>query len=143
MIKVKIKLLLCTIQYLMVCLYLDLINQFKIIKFLLGLANNNHSKETINLFKKMSISPNEYTYTIIFKTCSQLNDQESIKFGKELLKTLPNQYCNHTIILNSALHMLMQYGEVLLSEKLFSQMTKDTTSYGVMMSGKRNLFFFF
>jgi hypothetical protein len=89
----------------------------------------------------MSISPNEYTYTILFKTCSQLNDQESIKFGKELLKNLPNQYRNHTIILNSALHMLMQYGEVLLGEKLFSQMNKDTTSYGVMMSGKIISFF--
>jgi len=109
---------------------------------LLGLANNNHSKETIDLFEKMSISPNEYTYTILFKTCSQLNDQESIKFGKQLLKNLPNQYRNHTIILNSALHMLMQHGEVLLGEKLFSQMNKDTTSYGLMMSGKIISFFF-
>ncbi len=108
---------------------------------MLGLANNNHSKETIHLFEKMSISPNEYTYTILFKTCSQLNDQESIKFGKQLLKNLPNQYRNHTIILNSALHMLMLHGEVLLGEKLFSQMNKDTTSYGVMMSGKISSFF--
>jgi hypothetical protein len=89
----------------------------------------------------MSISPNEYTYTILFKTCSQLNE-------KELLQNLPNQYLHHTIILNSALHMLMQHGEVLLGEKLFSQMNKDTTSYGVMMSGKiisffKNLFEYF
>jgi hypothetical protein len=49
---------------------------------------------------------------------------------------MPNKYQNNTIILNSALHMFMQYGEVLLAEKIFEQMNKDTISYGVMMSGK-------
>jgi hypothetical protein len=88
----------------------------------------------------MPIPPNEYTYTILFKTCSQLNDQQSIEFGKQLLKELPIQYRNHTIILNSALHMLMRAGEIFLGEKLFSQMNKDKTSYGVMMSGRKICF---
>jgi len=66
-----------------------------------------------------------------------LNDQQLIEFGKNLLENLPVQYRNHTIILNSALHMLMQNGEIFLGEKLFSRMNKDTTSYGVMMSGKK------
>ncbi|CAF4339966.1 unnamed protein product, partial [Adineta steineri] len=76
-----------------------------------------------------------YTYTMIFKTCSQLNDSQSIEFGKGLFENLPSQYQNHPIILNSALHMLMQHGDIKLSEKLFSKIDKDTTSYGVMMSG--------
>ncbi|CAF1587481.1 unnamed protein product [Adineta ricciae] len=100
-----------------------------------GLSNNQEGKQAIDLFQQMSIEPNEYTYTILFKTCSKLTDQKSMYFGKDLLKTLPNQYRNHTIILNSALHMLMQHGEVDLAEKCFSQMAKDATSYGVMMSG--------
>ncbi|CAF1497846.1 unnamed protein product [Adineta ricciae] len=90
-------------------------------------------KQAIDLFRQKSIEPNEYTYTILFKICSGLSDQKSMDFGKDLLKTLPNQYRNHTIILNSALHMLMQHGEVDLAEKCFSQMAKDATSYGVMM----------
>ncbi|CAF1320958.1 unnamed protein product [Adineta steineri] len=100
-----------------------------------GLSNNNHGKEAINLFREMSISPNEYTYTILFKSCSQLNDSQSIEFGKDLFENLPIQYQNHSIVLNSALHMLMQHGNIKLGEKLFSKINKDTTSYGVMMSG--------
>ncbi|CAF1237423.1 unnamed protein product [Adineta ricciae] len=103
------------------------------------LSNNQKGKQAIDLFRQKSIEPNEYTYTILFKICSGLSDQKSMDFGKDLLKTLPNQYRNHTIILNSALHMLMQHGEVDLAEKCFSQMAKDATSYGVMMSGKTKL----
>ena len=84
----------------------------------------------------MTCLPNEYTLSILFKICSQLNDQQSIEFAKKIFKQMPDKYQNNTIILNSALHMFMQYGEVLLAEKIFERMNKDTISYGVMMSGK-------
>ena len=83
----------------------------------------------------MTCLPTEYTFSILFKICSQLNDQQSIVFAKKILEQMPNKYQNNTIILNSALHMLMQHDEILLAEKTFSQINKDTISYGVMMSG--------
>jgi hypothetical protein len=87
----------------------------------------------------MTCLPNEYSLSILFKICTQLTDQQSIEFGKKILKQMPEKYQHNTIILNSALHMLMQHREVLLAEKIFSRMNKDTISYGVMMSGKRLL----
>jgi hypothetical protein len=86
----------------------------------------------------MTCSPNEYTFSILFKICAQLTDQQSIEFGKNILEQMPNKYQDNTIILNSALHMLMQHKQVLLGEELFSRMNKDTISYGVMMSGKNS-----
>jgi len=83
----------------------------------------------------MTCLPTEHTFSILFKICSQLNDRQSIEFAKKIFEQMPNKYKNNTIILNSALHMLMQYGELLLAEKIFSQMNKDTITYGVMMSG--------
>jgi hypothetical protein len=87
----------------------------------------------------MTCLPNEYTLSILFKICSQINNHQSIEFAKKIFEQMPNKYQNNTIILNSALHMFMQYGEVLLAEKIFEQMNKDTISYGVMMSGKIGL----
>jgi len=84
----------------------------------------------------MTCLPNEYTLSILFKICSQINNHQSIEFAKKIFEQMLNKYQNNTIILNSALHMFMQYGEVLLAEKIFEQMNKDTISYGVMMSGK-------
>ncbi|CAF1519493.1 unnamed protein product, partial [Adineta steineri] len=100
-----------------------------------GLANHNRAKQAFDLFQQMSIPPNEYTLSILFKICSQLNNTKSLEFAKKILNAMPEKYQWNTIILNSALHMLMHHGDILLAEKIFSQMNKDTISYGVMMSG--------
>ena len=83
----------------------------------------------------MTCLPNEYTLSILFKICSQLNDHQSFEFAKKIFEQMPNKYKNNTIIINSALHMFMQYGQILLAENIFEQMNKDTITYGVMMSG--------
>ncbi|CAF1176726.1 unnamed protein product [Didymodactylos carnosus] len=100
-----------------------------------GLANNNRGEQALDLFRQMTVPPDEYTYSILFKICTQLGDQDSIQFGKNLLEKIPVRYQTDTILLNSALHMLMQNGEISMGEKLFSRMNKYITTYGVMMSG--------
>ena len=102
----------------------------------LGLTNHNRSQQAFDLFQQMTCLPNEYTLSILFKICSQLNNHQSIQFAKKIFEQMPNKYKNNTIIINSALHMFMQYGQISLAEKIFEQMNKDTISYGVMMSGK-------
>ena len=84
----------------------------------------------------MSVSPSEYSLSILFKICSQLADQHSIEFARRIFQEMPKKYRENTIILNSALHMFMQRGQVSSAEDIFSQMNKDAITYGVMMSGE-------
>jgi pentatricopeptide repeat protein len=83
----------------------------------------------------MTIPPDEYIFSSIFKICAQLGDSQSIQFGQSILETVPIKYQNDTILLNSALHMLMQGGNISTSEQLFVRMKKDTSSYRIMMGG--------
>jgi hypothetical protein len=64
-----------------------------------------------------------------------MDDDRSLSIGKRLLTKLPDSCRSNTVVLNSALHMLMHRGELVEGEKLFAQMNKDQSSYGTMMSG--------
>ena len=83
----------------------------------------------------MNLQVNEYLLTTIFKICTQIGDSESLQFGKSIFKTLPVIYKNHTIVLNSALNMFMQNGEISTGEHIFDKTQKNLITYGVMMSG--------
>jgi hypothetical protein len=101
----------------------------------LGLADNGQGKEALKLFQQMNLQANEYLLTTVFKICTQIGDSESFEFGKSIFKTLSVLYKNHTIVLNSALNMFMQKGEISTGEHIFDKIQKDRITYGIMMSG--------
>jgi hypothetical protein len=115
----------------------------------LGLSENNRAEEALNLFRRMNVEPNEYIFSIVFKICGQLADEQSLKFGKNLFNTMPTKYQNNPIILTSALYMFVHCGDISNSEELFSRIEKNIVTYGVMMIGKKvhlyysKSFFFF
>ena len=87
----------------------------------------------------MSIPPNEYLFSTVFKLCTRIGDSQAFEYGKSLWNHLPASYENNRVILTSALHMFMQNGDISTAEKIFDKMEKDRTSYGAIMSGR---FFF-
>jgi len=84
----------------------------------------------------MIIQPDAVTLTIIFNACAQVNDDRARKIGYKLLDQMANDFRNNTILLTSAIHMLMRFGDVKCAEQLFQSIKKtDVISYGAMMKG--------
>jgi hypothetical protein len=94
------------------------------------------SDKVLDLLDKMIIQPDVVTLTIILNACAQVNDDRARKIGNKLLNQMPNDFRNDTILLNSAIHMLMRFGNVKSPEQLFESIKKtDVISYGAMMKG--------
>ena len=96
------------------------------------------SDKVFDLLDKMIIQPNAVTLTIIFNACAQMNDDRARKIGNKLLNQMPSDFLNDTILLTSAIHMLMRFGDVKSAEQLFESIKKtDVISYGAMMKGNK------
>jgi hypothetical protein len=94
------------------------------------------SDKVFDLLDKMIIQPDAVTLTIIFNACAQVNDDRARKIGYKLLDQMATDFRNNTNLLNSAIHMLMRFGDVKCAERLFESIKKtDVISYGAMMKG--------
>ncbi|CAF4215528.1 unnamed protein product, partial [Adineta steineri] len=101
-----------------------------------GLVDNNQCNEALNLFKENNIPTNEYTFSILFKICSQINDKYSLEFGKEAFNQMPKNYHNSIVVITSALHMFTKCGDISKAEQLFNEIKKkNLIVYGAMMNG--------
>jgi hypothetical protein len=94
------------------------------------------SDKVFDLLDEMIIEPDLVTLIMIFTTCAQVNDDRAKQIGNKLLNQMPNDFRNDTILLTSAIHMLMRFGDVKNAEELFESIKKkDVISYGTMMKG--------
>jgi pentatricopeptide repeat protein len=65
-----------------------------------------------------------------------LSDERAITFGKRLLDKMPKMLNNNLVVMDSAIHMLMKFGDVQEAEQLYTSMKKRAAaSYGIMMNG--------
>jgi pentatricopeptide repeat protein len=94
-------------------------------------------EKALDLFEQMSLHPDEVTFTIVFNACADLSNDRAKQVGKKLLKQMPKNYRNSVRVINSAIDMLMKFGDVQSAEDLFrSIMNKDIVTYGAIMKGK-------
>jgi pentatricopeptide repeat protein len=101
-----------------------------------GYNINGLPEKALDLFDQAASMLNASLYTIVYSTCAALSDDRAITLGKQLLRSMPNIFKDDLILMGSAIHMLMKFGEVQEAEGLFSRMKKrDAASYGVMMNG--------
>ncbi|CAF1159522.1 unnamed protein product [Adineta steineri] len=101
-----------------------------------GYVENSMSDKALDLFEQISLNLDSVIYTIIFNACAQLHNDRAIKIGKKLLDEMPNNYEKDNNINNSAIDMLMKFGDVKSAENLFEAMKrKDIITYGAMMKG--------
>ena len=101
-----------------------------------GLVANQQAKEALSLFQEMTVPANKYLFSTIFKICAELGDDQSIKLGKAIFETMPEQHQDNIVVLTSALHMLLKGGDMDMAEQLFTRMKKNVVTYGAMMSGR-------
>ncbi|CAF3648584.1 unnamed protein product [Rotaria sordida] len=101
-----------------------------------SLMSNNMPKKVLDLFNEMTIEPDNFTLTILFHVCGELANDQAMKIGKKLLHEMPNNYKNNNFVSNSAIHMLMKFGDVQGAERVFHSIKKkDIITYNVMIKG--------
>jgi pentatricopeptide repeat protein len=101
-----------------------------------GYNINGLPEKALYLFEQATSTLNAKLYTIMYSTCAALSNDRAITLGKQLLNNMPQIFKEDLIVIGSAIHMLMKFGEVQEAEHLFSCMKKrDASSYGVMMNG--------
>jgi pentatricopeptide repeat protein len=105
-------------------------------KFNLGYVENNIPEKALDVFEQMHLKPEDITYAKIFSACAQLADDRAMKIGKKLFDQMQNNFRNNTVILTSAICMLMKFGDITHAEHLFELIKeKDIVTYISMMNG--------
>ena len=90
----------------------------------------------IQLFRIRSIQPDRVMLLLPFNACAKHSDADSIELGTRVLNELPATAFADQSLTNSALDMLMKFGQVNKAEEFFARVkTPDVISYGVMMHG--------
>ncbi|CAF4067191.1 unnamed protein product [Rotaria magnacalcarata] len=101
-----------------------------------GLITNNMAEKVFDLLHEMKIEPNQFTFTVVFNACAAVANDRARKIGKKVLAEIPENYRNNTILLTSAVNMLMKFGDVESAERIFRSIkTKNIITYGAMMKG--------
>jgi pentatricopeptide repeat protein len=102
-----------------------------------GYISNKIPEKVFDLLDEMIIQPDAITVTLIFNACAHVNNDRAKTIGKKLLDRMSNVFRNDIILLNSAVYMLMKFGDVTRAEHLFNFLSnkKDTVSYNVMTKG--------
>ncbi|CAF5051592.1 unnamed protein product, partial [Rotaria sp. Silwood1] len=101
-----------------------------------GYILNNMPEKVIELFEKISIEIDEVIIIMLFNACAKLCNSHAIQIGNNILKQLPSSFLHHQKLVNSAIDMLMKFGDVNQAEFLFKKIQNKTlVTYGAIMQG--------
>jgi pentatricopeptide repeat protein len=99
-------------------------------------VENNMSDKALDLFEQLPFNLDGISYTIMFNACAQLSNDRAKQIGRKLLHQMPKQFETNNYIQNSALDMLMKFGDITTAEHLFQMNNKkNIVTYGAMMNG--------
>ena len=94
------------------------------------------SEKALDLFEQIPFNLDEVSYTIVFNACAKLLDDRAKQLGRKILQQMPKEFQTNNYIRNSAVKMLMNFGDVESAERLFElTKKKDIIIYGAMMKG--------
>jgi len=101
-----------------------------------GYVEKDMNEKALNLFEQMHIIPDNIIYTLVFKACAQLNNERAQIIGRQLLAKISTKAHIDNTVWNSAIHMLMQFGNVNDAERIFKSLKNiNIVSYGTLMEG--------
>ena len=92
--------------------------------------------KAIEIFQNLPIKPTPAIFTIVFNACAKTADDEASKIGRTVLESLAGNLLENEILINSAIDMLMKFGDVTHAETLFNKMKRKTiVTFVAMMKG--------
>ena len=97
--------------------------------------------KVLDLFGEMSVKPDAVIIIILFNACAKLATDQAKNIGKKILQQqeLSRMFLEDEKLVNSAIDMLMKFGDVTDAERLFQSTKKKTiVTYGAMMKGNSN-----
>lgn len=95
-------------------------------------------EKAIDLFEKIPLEPNEVLYSILFNSCASLSNEYAIEIGKKNFSRIPKTFLNDLVLIHSAIHMFMKFGQIHIAEDLFLKIKNPNSyTYGIMMNGYR------
>ncbi|CAF1223357.1 unnamed protein product [Rotaria sordida] len=101
-----------------------------------GYIENQMSEKALDLFERIELNLNNFAYTFVFNACAELANDRAMKIGRKLLDGMPENLRNDNVVLTSAIHMLMKFGDIQNAENVFQSIKKkDTSTYGALMNG--------
>ncbi|CAF1658737.1 unnamed protein product, partial [Rotaria magnacalcarata] len=93
-------------------------------------------ERALDLFEQIHLNFDSVTYTVVFNACAELANDRAMKIGRKLLDEMPENYRNDVVVLNSAMHMLMKFGDIQSAERIFrSNKKKDIITYNAIIKG--------
>lgn len=103
----------------------------------LGYISNGKPERVLDLFERMPLEPDAVILTILFNACGELSTERAKQRGKGVLAHLPQAFRDDSMLMNSAIDMLMKFGDVADAEQVFQSVTVRTKFMcGTMMKGK-------
>lgn len=102
----------------------------------IGYAKNDLYEKALDLFEEIPLKLDEIMYIIVYNICASLSNQRSIQLGKKTFDKMPKEFLNNTPVVNSLMHMFMNFGQTENAEFLFKKIKTPTLyTYGILMNG--------
>ncbi|CAF3140343.1 unnamed protein product [Rotaria socialis] len=119
------------------CLFSTITNKSNYIyaTMLKGLISNNMPTKVLDLLDEMNIEPNQAILAVLFSACSRVANDRAMKIGRKLLDEMPKNFVNGNYIQNSAINILIRFGDVRSARNLFHMIRKkNIITYGTTMN---------
>ncbi|CAF1212594.1 unnamed protein product [Adineta ricciae] len=103
-----------------------------------GLVNNHRYDIASKLFQAQNTMVNEYTFSMLFKACTNSCDQQSLNFSKMIFNQMPKKFSKNEVVTTCALEMFAKSGDIYKAEEIFHQVSKkNPIVFSAMMNGKQ------
>ncbi|CAF2994132.1 unnamed protein product [Rotaria socialis] len=100
-----------------------------------GYVTNNLFDNALDFFEKVPLRSNEVLYAIVYNACASLSNEKGIRLRKTFFHGMPKAFLHDIVLVHSAIHMFMKFGEVETAEYVFSQIKqRNSYTYGVMIN---------
>ena len=106
---------------------------FNNIFFLEGYMTNNMSERVIDLFHQIT-DRDEVHVILFFNACAHLRTMKALNDAKKVAKQIPQSYYSYPQVASSLLDVFTKCGDIPNAEILFSEMTKSSGDYGILMN---------